>query len=136
VLVCLALSDIARSGQLGTPGWLCRPRVVQVSLMVCSVSAELAYRQPLAPYLLLSVACRAPTKAVLYVNDGSSPCDESSWRQLPQPATGPGASHTFESSPAFVYAHQFVGSDQVIQCHPGEGWSWSLECMAALRKHW
>jgi hypothetical protein len=62
--------------------------------------------------LLCCFVCRAPTKAVLYVNDGSSPCDEASWRQLPQPASGPGAPHTFESTPAFVYAHQFVGSDQ------------------------
>jgi hypothetical protein len=64
-----------------------------------------------------SMLLRSPTKAVLYVNDGSSPCDESSWHQLPSPAQGPGAAHTFESTPAFVYAHTFEGSDQVMMGH-------------------
>jgi hypothetical protein len=50
---------------------------------------------------------------VLFVNDGSSPCEEASWRQLPAPAKGPGAAQTFDSTPAFVYAHQFAGTDQV-----------------------
>lgn len=70
-----------------------------------------------APHIniLSSVLCpRAPTKSVLYINDGSGPCDEAAWRQLPPPAAqGPGAAHTFDSTPAFVYAHNFVGSDQV-----------------------
>lgn len=59
------------------------------------------------------LTCRTPAKSILYVNDGSSPCDEASWRQLPAPARGAGASHTFDSTPAFVYAHSFEGTDQV-----------------------
>lgn len=69
--------------------------------------------------MLLFWSCRLPTQTILYVNDGSSPCDESSWRQLPAPAKGPGSGQTFDSTPAFVYAHQFSGSDQVITSFAG-----------------
>lgn len=83
---------------------------------------------------LLSVGAvfrRAPTRAVLYVNDGSSPCDEAAWRQLPSPASGKGAAHTFESTPAFVYVHQFAGSDQVSRGGHGV-WALGLHCWRQL----
>lgn len=68
----------------------------------------------------------APTKTILYVNNGTDPCDESSWHQLPAPAKGPGSGQTFDSTPAFVYAHEFSGSDKTLLVYFGDRWQPSV----------
>eukprot|EP00879_Flechtneria_rotunda_P027715 GHRR01029702.1.p1 GENE.GHRR01029702.1~~GHRR01029702.1.p1 ORF type:complete len:383 (+),score=92.55 GHRR01029702.1:978-2126(+) len=64
----------------------------------------------------------SPGPPVLYVSSGPDLCG-ATWTQLQQPAKGPGADSTFDSTPAFVFTYSQPETAQVVLIYYGDRWN-------------